>query len=327
MAASVRWGILGTALIAERRLIPAIQASGNGEVVAIASRQLPKAEALAAQASVARAHGSYQALIDDPGVDAVYIPLPNNLHLPWTIRALESGKHVLCEKPLALTADEARSIQHTARRFPHLKVMEAFMYRFHPRWHAIHTLVRDGGLGSLGTVHTVFCYDNVDPADIRNLSSLGGGALLDIGCYAISVARWLFGREPAHVRGARQLDPRFNTDRLTSGVLDFGDGTATFSCATQLPWQQQVTIIGSTGRIEVDRPFNPHADQPSSYRLVRGDNLEECGFPPHDQYRAMVEQFNQAILQGTAVPTGLDDAVANMTVIDAVVSGGKSRRG
>jgi predicted dehydrogenase len=328
MTANIRWGILGTASIAMRRLVPAIQLSQHGEIVAIASRELPKAEAAAREASIPSAHGSYQALIDDPDVDAIYIPLPNNLHLPWTLRALEAGKHVLCEKPLGLSANEARGIMQAAQRQPHLKVMEAFMYRFHPRWEAIRALIQEGGIGALGTVHTLFCYDNTNPADIRNQSGTGGGALLDIGCYGISVARWLFGHEPVHVRGARQLDPRFGIDRLTSGVLDFGNGTATFTCGTQLPWQQQVTIVGATGRIEVDRPFNPHGDRASSYRIVRGDQEPvEVHFPACDQYTIMVDRFQDAIRNDTPVPTPLEDAMANMTVIDGLASGAKGRHG
>lgn len=328
MATSVRWGILGTASIATRRLIPAIAASTAGEVVAIASRELAKAESAAAEAGIPVSYGSYQALIDDPSVDAIYIPLPNHLHLPWAVRALEGGKHLLCEKPLALTASEGRRIQTSAQRFPRLKAMEAFMYRFHPRWEAIHAMVRGGGIGELGTVHTVFCYDNADPHNIRNQVGTGGGALLDIGCYAISVARWLFGREPALVRGTRQLDPRFGVDRLTSGVLDFETGTATFTAATQLPWQQQVVILGSAGRIEVDRPFNPHTDRATAFRLIRGDaDAELFQFPAIDQYQVMIDRFNQAVLDDTAVPTPLDDAVANMAVIDAVTAGARGRRG
>jgi predicted dehydrogenase len=322
MTARVRWGILGTASIAMRRVVPAIQASPSGEVAAIASRELATARKAAAAAGISAAHGSYQALLDDPGIDAIYIPLPNHMHLPWTIRALESGKHVLCEKPLALSADEVRALDRITKRFTGLKVMEAFMYRFQPRWQAIHALIKDGTLGDLATVHAVFGYHNTNPADIRNQPEAGGGALLDIGCYGVSVARWLFGREPKTVQGSVQRDPGFGTDRLTSGLLDFDPGTATFTCATQLPWQQHVSIIGSAGRIEVERPFSPLADQPAAFRCFVGDDVEEAVFPASDQYTLMVAAFERAIVQDTAVPIPLDDSLANMTVLDAVAHGG-----
>jgi predicted dehydrogenase len=288
MTATVRWGILGTASIAMRRVVPAIQASTNGEVAAIASRELTTARNAAESAGIPVAYGSYQELLDDPGVDAIYIPLPNHLHLPWTIRALEAGKHVLCEKPVTLSAKEVQALGRSVQRFPGLKVMEAFMYRFQPRWQAIHALIKDGALGELATVHTIFAYHNTDPADIRNQSGMGGGALLDIGCYGVSVSRWLFGREPKTVQGSVQRDPGFGTDRLTSAVLDFDPGTATFTCATQLPWHQQVSICGSAGRIEVERPFNPLADQPGAFRCFLGDDVEEAVFPASDQYALMV---------------------------------------
>ncbi len=326
MTATVRWGILGTASIAMRRVVPAIHASPSGEVAAIASRELAMARNAAETAGIPLAYGGYQALLDDPGIDAIYIPLPNHLHLPWTIRALESGKHVLCEKPLGLAAEEVQAIGRTARRFPGLKVMEAFMYRFQPRWRAVHTLIKDGTLGELATVHTFFGYHNTDPGDIRNQPGTGGGALLDIGCYGVSVSRWLFGREPRTVQGSVQHDPGFGTDRLTSAVLDFDPGTATFTCATQLPWQQHVSIVGSAGRIEVERPFNPLADQPAAFRCFLGDDVEEAVFPASDQYALMVEEFDRAVLHGTAVPIPLDDSLANMVVLDAVAHGGKPRR-
>jgi predicted dehydrogenase len=323
----VRWGILGTASIAMRRLVPAIHGAYGCELAAIASRDAERARRAASDAVIPASYGSYQALLDDPAIDAVYIPLPNHLHVEWTIKALEAGKHVLCEKPIALSAVQARLVAEASARFPKLKVMEAFMYRMHPRWEAIRALVIEGGLGALGTIHTDFFYDNTNPGDIRNQAATGGGALLDIGCYAISVARWLFHREPELAQGTSRVDPRFGIDRLTSGVLDFGSGTATFSCATQLPWHQQVSITGSLGRIEVDRPFNPVRDHPTSFRLIRGEREEdEVVFPACDQYGIMVDRFTTAILEEGPVPTPIEDAIANMAVIDAVASGAASTR-
>jgi predicted dehydrogenase len=326
MTTRVRWGILGTASIARRRVIPAIQASSSGEVTAIASRKLATARSAAEAAGVPVAYGDYQSLLDDPDIDAVYIPLPNHLHVPWTIRALEAGKHVLCEKPIALSADEAQAVVQAAQRFPELKVMEAFMYRFQPRWQAIHTMIRNGALGDLASIDTVFCYDNTDPANIRNQQGMGGGGLLDIGCYGVSVSRWLFGREPVAVDGVAEIDPRFGVDRVTSAVLGFNPGRATFTCATQRPGHQHVSIVGGAGQIEVERPFNPSDDQPTAFRLHHGNEVEEVLFPECDQYALMVEGFNQAVCQGTSVPVSLDDAMANMTVLDAIAHGGGLHR-
>ena len=321
MATRVRWGILGTASIAMRRVVPAIRASTTGEVAAIASRELTIARNAAETFGIPVAYGSYQALLDDPGIDAIYIPLPNHLHMPWTLRALESGKHVLCEKPLALSGAEVHTLWRAAQRVPYLKVMEAFMYRFQPRWLAVHAMIKSGTLGELATVHTLFTYHNTDPADIRNQPGTGGGALLDIGCYGVSVSRWLFGRAPRAVQGIVQRDPGFGIDRLTSAVLDFATGTATVTCATQLPWQQHVSIVGRAGRIEVERPFNPLADQSQGFRCFVGHDVEESVFPASDQYALMVTAFEQAVLQDTPVPIPLDDSLANMTVLDAVALG------
>ncbi|MES1259138.1 MAG: Gfo/Idh/MocA family oxidoreductase, partial [Gemmatimonadota bacterium] len=231
---NVRWGVLGTASIATRKMIPALQAAGNGELVAIASRDLAAAERAAASSGISQAFGSYQALLDDPDVDAIYIPLPNHLHVEWSIRALEAGKHVLCEKPIGLNALEARTLLEATRKHPQLKVGEAFMYRCHPRWDLVRTLVNEGAIGALRAVHTVFSYDNHDPANIRNVAAMGGGAWLDIGCYGVSVARWLYIAEPISVRGAQDVDPLFGTARQTTALLEFVGGTAAVMCATQL---------------------------------------------------------------------------------------------
>lgn len=320
----VRWGVLGAASIATRRVIPALQASAVSDLVAIASRDPSRARAAATAAAIPRAVTGYDALLGDPAIDAVYIPLPNHLHLAWSLRALDAGKHVLCEKPIGLDATEARALRDAALANPGLLVMEAFMYRFHPRWRAAHALVREGAIGRLATVATVFSYDNQNPDDIRNRRESGGGALLDIGCYGVSVARWLFGREPTGTCGVVQRDATFGTDILTSGVLDFAPGIGTFLAATQLPWHQHVTITGSAGRIEIARPFNPVAEEPSELRLVTGNREEHRTFPPVDQYREMVDQFSAAILERRAAPVPIEDAVANMTVIDAVFRSGAS---
>lgn len=317
----LRWGILGAASIARRRLIPALHASTRNDAVAIASRDFARAERAAKDSSIARAFGSYDELLADSAIDAVYIPLPNHMHLEWSLRAIEAGKHVLCEKPIGLNAAEARTLRSAAQARPDLRVMEAFMYRCHPRWQTIRQMVVDGLVGDIGTVHTVFSYDNRNPADIRNRAEMGGGAWLDIGCYGVSVARLVFGAEPSSVRGTMELDPAFGTDRLTSAVLDFGGRTATVTCATQLAWHQSVSIHGSAGRIEVPLPFNPPGDQPTRILLHRKDDVTETVVDARDQFVEEVDQFAAAVLDGAPLPVSLDDSVANMAALDALTGG------
>src|SRR5438067_6711718 len=228
----IRWGVLSTARIGINQVIPAMQQGTYSEVTAIASRQQERADSVAQQLAIARAYGSYAELLADPDVDAVYIPLPNEQHVPWSIKALEAGKHVLCEKPIALSADEARTLLDAASRYPDLKVMEAFMYRHHPQWQRTKELVAGGAVGEVHTIQSFFSYSNLDPANIRNRAEHGGGGLMDIGCYNISLSRFIFGEEPTRVCSVVEYDPRFNTDRLVSAVREFSRGTATFTCST-----------------------------------------------------------------------------------------------
>ncbi len=261
----MRWGVLSTADIGVAKVIPAVQRSTVSAITAIASRDLEKAQAVAARLGIPKAYGSYDALLADPEIDAVYNPLPNHLHVPWSLKALEAGKHVLCEKPVALTAAEAQELADANARYPHLKVMEAFMYRFHPQWRRAQRLVADGAIGALRTVQSFFSYYLDDPTNICNMAGIGGGGLMDVGCYNISLSRFLFGTEPRRVLGIVEVDPRFNTDRLASGILDFGRGTATFTCSTQLAPYQRVNIFGTEGRVEIEIPFNAPPDKP--YRM------------------------------------------------------------
>lgn len=312
----IRWGVLSTAKIAREKVIPALQRSSLGHVVAIASRRQDAARRAASTLDIPRAHGTYDALLLDPEVDAVYIPLPNHLHVPWSIKAIEAGKHVLCEKPIGLDAGDAQRLADAARAHPEVKVMEAFMYRFHPQWQRTLELVRSGSIGELRTIHTTFSYHNVAPENIRNSSESGGGALMDIGCYAVSVARFLFGSEPTSVMGAMDLDPVFGTDRLTSGVLTFSSGTSTFSCATQMVPFQRVEVFGTTGRIQIEIPFNAPPDRPCRIILQQGRQEEEFLTEAVDQYTLQADAFAHAVLHDSPVPTPLDDAVANMRAID-----------
>ena len=319
----VRWGVLSTARIGTEKVIPALQQSQFGEVVAIASRNGEAARAAARHLCIPRAHDGYEALLADPLVDAVYVPLPNHLHVPWSIRALEAGKHVLCEKPIGLTSAEGEQLSAAARRHPRLKVMEAFMYRFHPQWQLARRLVTEGRIGELRTIQTLFSYFNDDPANIRNQADMGGGGLMDIGCYPVSLSRFLFGAEPLRVIGAIEYDPRWNVDRLASAMLDFGHGTSSFTCSTQLVPSQRVNIFGTAGRIEIEIPFNAPPDRPCRMWHQHDGRTDEILLDVCDQYTLQGDRFAEAVLNDTPVPTPLDDAVANMRVLEALVESGR----
>jgi predicted dehydrogenase len=315
----VRWGILSTAKIGTEKVIPAMQRGASYEVAAISSRSLEGARKAADALGIPKAYGSYEELLADPQIDAIYNPLPNHLHVPWSIRALEAGKHVLCEKPIALTSAEAQELVDAAARQPRLKVMEAFMYRHHPQWQRAKQIVAQGGVGRLRTIHSFFSYYNDNPANIRNQADIGGGGLMDIGCYNISLSRFIFGAEPRRVLGIVEVDPVLKVDRLASGVLDFGEGTATFTCSTQLTPYQRVNIYGTEGRVEIEIPFNAPPDRPCRMWHQRGGTVEEISFDVVDQYTVQGELFSRAILDDTPVPTPIEDAVANMRVIEQIV--------
>jgi len=321
----VRWGIMSTADIGATKVIPAMQKGTHCDIQAIASLSLEKAKALATKLKIPRTFGSYEELLDCSEIDAVYIPLPNHLHVPWSIKALEAGKHVLCEKPIALSATEAQKLLDSSKKHPNLKIMEAFMYRHHPQWQKARDLVASGEIGSLQTIQSFFSYFNTDPNNIRNMANIGGGGLMDIGCYTISLARFIFGAEPQKVCGLMEYDPKLDVDRITSAILDFGRGTSTFTCSTQLAPYQRVNIFGTRGRIEMEIPFNAPPDQPCRMWCQTPDQTEEISFAICDQYTIQGDLFAKAILNDTVVPTPLEDAVANMKVIDALVESAKNR--
>ena len=314
----VRFGILGSARIARQKVIPAMQRGSHCAVTAIASRDGERARRIAAELGIERSYGSYQDLLSDPDVDAVYIPLPNHLHVPWSIEALEAGKHVLCEKPVGLDVEEARRLAGAAEDHPELKVMEAFMYRHHPQWRRTKELVDGGAIGELCAIQSAFSYYNDDPGNVRNQAEIGGGGLMDIGCYCISLARFLFDREPDRVAGDMKIHPEFGTDFLTSGVLDFGHGTSSFVCATLMAPHQHVDVFGADGKIAVQIPFNAPPDEPTVILHSRDGRTDEVEFEATDQYTIQGDLFAQAVLNDTDVPTPLGDAVANMEVIDAL---------
>jgi predicted dehydrogenase len=315
----VRWGIVSTANIGVKKVIPAMQRGRYSEVAAIASREQARADAAASALGIPKAYGSYRALLEAPDIDAVYIPTPNHLHVPLSIEALEAGKHVLVEKPVGLSADEADTLRAAAARDPSLKVMEAFMYRHHPQWVRARQIVHNGEIGDLRTIHTFFSYYDVNPMNVRNMGDIGGGGgLMDIGCYPVSLSRFIFGEEPKRVLGIAEFDPVFKVDILASGIMEFERGTATFTCATQLVPFQRVLIYGTEGYVEIEIPFN--APPNGSHRLWhhRRGHTETVEVGGHDQYTIQGDLFSRAVLEDTDVPTPLTDAVANMRVIDSL---------
>lgn len=313
MTNKVHWGILGTAKIAMTKVIPAMQRSEWCEIVAIASRDLSKAKAAATELNIPNAYGSYQQLLEDDSIEAVYNPLPNHLHVPWTLNAAEAGKHVLCEKPIALDAREAKALIEVRNRTG-VRIQEAFMVRTHPQWLETRRLIHSGRIGSLRSITGFFSYFNPDPENIRNQLELGGGALMDIGCYPITISRFMYETEPRRVLGLIERDEETGTDTLTSAVLDFPNGHSTFTCSTRLAPYQRMMFIGTEGRIEVLIPFNAPNDRPT--QIVLDDETIE--FPICDQYEIQGSLFSRAIRENGEQPIPLEDAINNMTVIDAV---------
>ena len=314
--------MLGVAKIATDKVIPAMQRGRFSEVVAIASRDHGRARAAAGALGLATAHGSYEALLADPAVDAIYNPLPNHLHVPWTIRALEAGKHVLCEKPIGLTTAEAQALL-AARDRTGRKVQEAFMVRTHPQWLRVQSLVAEGRIGELRSMMGYFSYFNRDASNIRNVPAFGGGAMMDIGCYLINTARMIFAAEPRRVVSLIDRDPGMKIDRLSSLMLDFERGQAIGTCSTQVVLHQRVHIIGTTGRLEIEIPFNAPPDRPCRIFVDDGHTLSEDGretieIPTVDQYTVQGDLFSAAILEDRPVAYPLEDTIANMRVIEAV---------
>lgn len=326
----VRWGILGAANIARGRMIPALKQSDRSQVLAIASRDLSTAQRAADEMSIPRAYGSYDALLADPDIDAIYNPLPNHLHVPWSIRAAEAGKHVLCEKPIAMTAAEARELMRV-RDATGVQICEAFMVRSHPRWHAVKSLIAAGRIGELRMVSGHFSYAKKGAENIRSKVEWGGGALLDIGCYPIAVSRWLFDAEPIDVMATIDRDPEFGVDRHVAGILRFANGTASFTCSGQLALAQSMQILGTGARIDVDVPFNPPETVPTRLVLddgrdLHGGGMETIAFEPCNQFALQGDAFVDAIRGRGVAPVSLESSIANMTVIDALFRSAESGR-
>jgi len=320
---AVRWGVLGIGKHFVQRVLPGLQGSPLLEVAAVASRDPARARETAGRFGIPSAYGSYEELLADRSLEAVFIALPNHLHAEWVRNSADSGKHVLCEKPLAMDAGQAQaSLEHCRKKG--VRLMEAFMYRFHPQWRRAFELVRFGEIGALRAVHTGFGYFNADPSNIRNVLDYGGGALLDIGCYAVSVPRLLFQAEPLRVVSLVSRDPALKTDVLSSAILDFGQGRATFTVGTQVFSHQGVEAVGSGGRIAVEVPFNMYPDRPGRLTVSTGVGTREPQTPAADHYGLEFEAFSRALREDQPVPTPPEDAVANMKVLDALLASERS---
>lgn len=322
----IRWGVLSTANIGRKKVIPAIQASERGEVVAVGSRSEASARAFADELSIPVAHGSYEALLADPNIDAIYNPLPNHLHVSMSIKALEAGKHVLCEKPISLDVKDLQALKAAAKAHPKQKLMEAFMYRFHPQWQQVRDLLERRELGQVRTYTAFFAYNNRDDENIRNLPDIGGGGLMDIGCYGISSARHVYGSEPVRVVGSVQPLAGYDVDCLTSAIMEFPDGTATFTVTTKTEATQWAEIHGEKGMIRLEKPFNPEPGDENRVTVMINGNKQTFSFPEPNQYQLMVDAFAQSIQEGSPAPTPLWDAEANMRVIDALFTSSDESR-
>jgi predicted dehydrogenase len=312
----VRWGILSPAKIGMEKVLPAMMKSKQLEIVALASRDLGRAEAACRTLGIPKAYGSYEALLADPTIEAVYNPTPNHLHVPLTLQAVAAGKHVLCEKPIALNAKEAEQLRAVPQG---MLVAEAFMVRHHPQWQMARDLARSRALGQVHAIQVLFSYHLLDPANVRNQADIGGGGMLDIGCYPITGARFVFEAEPSRVIALIDRDPKLKVDRLASGIADFGNGRQlTFTCGTQSMNFQRVQVLGTAGRFEIDIPFNAPPDTPALVRLHKdGKAVETIEIPVTDQYMLQAEAFGRAVRGLEPLAHGVESAIQNMKIIDA----------
>jgi predicted dehydrogenase len=328
MERKIRWGVLSTAAIGLKKVVPAMQRCEFATVDSICSRDLAKSKKAALSLGIPKAYGSYEDLLADPEIDAIYNPLPNHMHVPWTIKAAEAGKHVLCEKPISLTEVEANTLLGVRARTG-VKIGEAFMVRVHPQWLRAKELIAAGRIGELRAFLGFFSYYNVDPQNIRNQVDIGGGALMDIGCYLVQASRFAFDGKPARVVASLQRDPETGIDRLTSALMEFPSGQAIFTCSTQVAPYQRMNFVGTKGRIELEVPVNAPPDRPTRMLVDTGEDLFGGGttvetFGPLDQYTLQGDAFSRAILDNTEVPVSVEDAIDNMAVIDAIFRSAKT---
>ena len=330
MSRKIRWGVLGVAKIAVEKVIPAMQVGEYCEIAGIASRDREKAQAAAGKLGIPKAYGSYEDLLADPGIDAVYNPLPNHLHVPGSVRAAAAGKHVLCEKPVGLSAAEVRELMR-ARDAHGVKIGEAFMARSHPQWIRARELAHSGRIGELRAISGFFSYYNRDPKNIRNVPEWGGGGLMDIGCYPITLSRMIYGAEPLRVIGMLERDPEMHVDRLSSAMMEFPSGQSVFTCSTQLVAYQRMHLAGTRGRIELEIPFNAPPGRTVRLLVDDGSSLFGAGIQleeiaPCNQYTIQGDAFSRAILEDGPEPTPLEDALRNMAVIEALFRSAGSGR-
>jgi predicted dehydrogenase len=327
-SAKVRWGVLGSSKIGRTKVLPAMQQGELSEVVAIASRDAGKAAAEARDLGIPKSYGSYEELLADPEIEAIYNPLPNHLHVPWSIRAAEAGKHVLCEKPIGLNAAECRELMAVQQRTGVL-IGEAFMVRSHPQWLRVRNLVRSGEIGKVVSILGIFSYFNNDPKNIRNFPEWGGGALLDIGCYPIQVSRFILDEEPQRVSASLERDPAMGIDRLTSALVEFPSAHLLFTCGTQMIRAQRVQVFGTKASVDIEIPFNPLPDRAARILVdwtgdFSGSGIERIEFPICNQYTLQGDAFSRAIREGGEPPTPLSDSLRNMLAIDAVFESGRT---
>jgi predicted dehydrogenase len=319
----VVWGVISTARIAMEKVIPGMLKSPHVAIGAIASRDGARARRAAKQFGIATAYDSYEQLLADPAIEAIYNPLPNHLHVPLTLAAARAGKHVLCEKPIALNAREAMQLRKAPKG---IHFAEAFMVRHNPQWLEARERVRKGEIGTPRAIQVFFSYFNVDPKNVRNIAKIGGGGLLDIGCYPITGSRFIFEAEPKRVIALIDRDPKFKTDRTASAIADFGDGRQlTFTVSTQAAPHQRVNIVGTKGRIEIEIPFNAPPDNPNRY-WVHGAKTETIDLPIADQYCLQAEAFGRVIRGEEKLIWGVEDAIQNMKILDALFRSEKSKK-
>ncbi len=325
MPDKIRWGILSTANIGRRALVPALHNAGNGELVAVASRDLGKARAYADELNIPRAYGSYEALLADPEIDAIYNPLPNDGHATWSIQAAAAGKHVLCEKPLASDAAEAEEMVKAFKAHDRL-LAEAFMYRFHPRTRRVLEMVQNGAVGHIQQIGSAFTFRLRNDANIRLEGKLAGGSIMDVGCYAVGVMRLMTGEEPVAVNAFAHYNQR-GADEMAVGTLVFPSGAlGHFDCGMRAQGGQWYDIRGSDGRIFVEDAFVAPKDKPCLIRYWRGDQYEEIEFAPVDQYQLMAEDFGDAILNNRPPLFPAEDGVAAMRLMDSLRESAQANR-
>jgi len=327
MAKEVKWGVISTANIGIQKVLPAMQLGELTNITAIASRNLEKAKETAEKLGIPRYYGSYEELLEDDEIDAIYNPLPNHLHVPWTIKCMEAGKHVLCEKPIALTTGEVRKLIEV-RDKTGVKAGEAFMVRTHPQWLRILEMIKKGEIGELRAIQGFFSYFNRDPKNIRNILEVGGGSIWDIGCYPVTTSRFVFGEEPRRVISVIERDPEMKIDRLASVIMDFPSGQATFTSSTQLVRYQKMIFFGTERRIEIEIPFNAPPDRPCRIYIdddIQGlEQAKVMEIPTCDQYTIQGEEFSKAVLGEGDVPVPLEDALKNTAVLSAIFRSAES---